>query len=100
IRAVRRELGRCELAAVVGAQHAQLAAALRLRSGLSTPDGVRSLSLATEDHYPHEAGEVVDEQQEVALTSWCDLSQGHTSPRARARAAPWLGSSPVGGRSA
>ena len=63
---------RRELAAVVGAQHAQLAAALRLRSSLSTPDGVRSLSLAAEDHHPHEAGEVVDEQQEVAPSSWCD----------------------------
>src|SRR6185369_5983009 len=65
IRAVRCELDRRELAAVVGAQHAQLAAALRLRSSLSTPDGVYSLSLAAEDNHPHEAGEVVDEQQEV-----------------------------------
>jgi hypothetical protein len=71
IRAVRRELSRREFAAVVGAQHAQLAAALRLRSDLHTPDGVRSLSLATKDHHPHVAGEIVDEQQEVASSSWC-----------------------------
>jgi hypothetical protein len=58
-------------ATVVGAQHAQLAAALRLRSGLHVPDGVRSLSLATKDHNPHVAGEVVDEQQEVASSSKC-----------------------------
>jgi hypothetical protein len=60
--AVRREFNRCEFAAVVGAQHAQLVAALRLRSGLRAPDGVRSLSLAVKDHNPHVAGEVVDEQ--------------------------------------
>ena len=50
-------------AAVVGAQHVQLAAVLRLRSSLRVPDGVHSLSLAAEDHHPHVAGEVVDEQQ-------------------------------------
>ena len=55
-------------AAVAGAQ---LAAALRLRSSLRAPDGVRSLSLAAEDHHPHVAGEVVDEQQEVASSSRC-----------------------------
>jgi hypothetical protein len=70
-RAVRRKLSRREFAAVVGAQHAQLAAALRLRSDLHTPDGVRSFSLATKDHHPHVAGEIVDEQQEVASSFWC-----------------------------
>jgi hypothetical protein len=35
------------------------------------PDGVRSLSLAAKDHNPHVAGEVVDEQQEVASSSRC-----------------------------
>jgi hypothetical protein len=75
IRAVRREFSRCEFATIVGAQHAQLAAALCLRSGLCTPDGVRSLSLAAKDHNPHVAGEVVDEQQEVASSSGC--SQCH-----------------------
>jgi hypothetical protein len=72
--AVRREFSRREFAAVVGAQHAQLAATLSLRSGLRVPDGVRSLSLAAKDHNPHVAGEVVDEQQEVASSyrcSWC-----------------------------
>jgi hypothetical protein len=71
IRAVRREFSRREFTAVVGAQHAQPAAALRLRSGLRAPDGVRSLSLATKDHSPHVAGEVVDEQQEVASSFRC-----------------------------
>jgi hypothetical protein len=71
IRAVRRELSHSEFTAVVGVQHAQLAAALRLRSDLHTHDGVRSLSLAAKDHHPHVAGEVVDEQQEVASSSWC-----------------------------
>jgi hypothetical protein len=61
IRAVRHEISRHEFAAVVGAQHAQLAAALRLRSVLRVPDGVHSLSLAAKDHNPHVAGEVVDE---------------------------------------
>jgi hypothetical protein len=61
IRAVRREFSRHEFNAVVGAQHTQLVAALRLRSGLSVPDGVRSLSLAAKDHNPHVAGEVIDE---------------------------------------
>jgi hypothetical protein len=49
----------------------QLEAALRLCSGLRTSDGVRSLSLAVKDHNPHEAGEVIDEQQEVASSSRC-----------------------------
>jgi hypothetical protein len=35
------------------------------------PDGIRSLSLAATDHNPHVAGEVVDEQQEVASSSRC-----------------------------
>jgi hypothetical protein len=35
------------------------------------PDGVHSLSLAVKDHNPHVAGEVVDEQQEVASSSAC-----------------------------
>jgi hypothetical protein len=39
------------------------------------PDGVRSLSLAAKDNNPHVAGEVVDEQQEVASSSRC--SQCH-----------------------
>jgi hypothetical protein len=60
-------------AAVVDVQHAQLAAALRLRSGLRAPDGVCSLSLATKYHNSHVAGEVVDEQQEVASSSGCSL---------------------------
>jgi hypothetical protein len=51
--------------------HAQLAAVLRLRSDLHTLDGVHSLSLAAKDHHPHVAGEVIDEQQEVASSSWC-----------------------------
>jgi hypothetical protein len=68
---VRREFSRCEFATVVGVQHAQLAAALCLRSGLRALDGVRSLSLAAKDHNSHVAGEVIDEQQEVALSSRC-----------------------------
>jgi hypothetical protein len=56
IRAVRHELCRREFTAVVGAQHTQLAVALRLRSDLHTLDGVRSLSLAAKDHHPHVAG--------------------------------------------
>jgi hypothetical protein len=32
---------------------------------------IRSLSLAAKDHNPHVAGEVVDEQQEVASSSRC-----------------------------
>jgi hypothetical protein len=39
------------------------------------PDGVRSLSLATKHHDPHVAGEVINEQQEVASSSGC--SQCH-----------------------
>jgi hypothetical protein len=71
IRAIRCEFSRCKFTAVVGAQHAQLAAALRLCSGLRAPDGVRSLSLTTKDHNPHIAGEVIDKQQEVASSSRC-----------------------------
>ena len=71
IGAVRREFSRRELAAVVSAQHAQFAAALRLHTNLRAPDGVRRFSLTAEDHHPHVAGEIVDEQQEVASTSWC-----------------------------
>jgi hypothetical protein len=56
---------------VVDAQHAQLAAALRLRNGLRVPDGVRSLSLTAKDHNPHVAGEVINEQQEVASSYRC-----------------------------
>jgi hypothetical protein len=71
IRAVRCEFSRREFAAIVGAQHAQLAATLRLRSGLRAPDGVHNLSLAAKDHNPHVAGEVVNEQQKVASSSRC-----------------------------
>jgi hypothetical protein len=71
IRAIRRKFSHREFAAVVGVQHAQLLAALRLRSGLRVPDGVRSLSLAAKDHNPHVAGEVIDEQQEVTSSSRC-----------------------------
>jgi hypothetical protein len=46
-------------------------ATLYLRSGLRARDGVRSLSIAAKDHNPHVAGEVVDEQQEVAPFSGC-----------------------------
>jgi hypothetical protein len=62
IHAVRHKLRCREFAAVVSAQHAQLAAALRLRSDLHTPDGVCSLSLAAKDHHPHVAREVVNER--------------------------------------
>jgi hypothetical protein len=71
IRAVRREFSRREFAAIVGAQYTQLAATLRLCSSLRAPDGVRSLSLAAKYHNPHVAGEVVDEQQEIASSSRC-----------------------------
>jgi hypothetical protein len=78
IRAVRRELSRREFAAVVGAQDAQLAAALRLRMDLHTLDGVRSLCLVAKDHHPHVAGEVVDKQQEVPSSFWCCWSHRAT----------------------
>jgi hypothetical protein len=68
---VRREFNHREFTAIVDAQYAQLVAALRLRSGLRAPDGVRSFSIAPEDHHPHVAGEVVDEQQEVTSSSQC-----------------------------
>jgi hypothetical protein len=68
IRAIRCEFSHREFAAIIGAQ---LAAALRLCSGLCTPDGVCSLSLATKDYNPHVAGEVIDEQQKVASSSGC-----------------------------
>jgi hypothetical protein len=71
-----------EFAAVVGAQHAQLADALCLRSGLRAPDGVHSLSLAVKDHNPHVAGEAVYEQQEVASSSRCSRCHRATGPRA------------------
>jgi hypothetical protein len=71
IRVVRHKFSRREFAAVVGAQHVQLAVALCLRSDLRAYDGVRSLSLAAKDHNPHVAGEVIDEQQEVASSSGC-----------------------------
>jgi hypothetical protein len=35
------------------------------------PDGVHSLFLTAKDHNPHVAGEVIDEQQEVAPSSRC-----------------------------
>jgi hypothetical protein len=62
---------RREFAAIVIVQHAQLAATLRLCSALRAPDGVRSLSLAAKDHNPHVAGEVINEHQEIALSSRC-----------------------------
>jgi hypothetical protein len=71
IHTVRREFSHREFTAVIGVQHVQLAAALRLRSGLRAPDGIYSLSLAAKDHNPHIAGEVVDEQQKVASSSRC-----------------------------
>jgi hypothetical protein len=78
ILAVRCKLSRCEFVTVVGVQHAQLAVALRLRSDLHTPDGVRNISLATKDHHPHVAGEIIDEQQEVVSSSWCGWCQRAT----------------------
>jgi hypothetical protein len=71
ISVVRCEFSHREFAAVIGTQHAQLAAALRLRSGLRAPDGVRSLTLAAKDHNLHVTGEVIDKQQEVASSSRC-----------------------------
>jgi hypothetical protein len=71
IRAVRREFNRREFTADVGAQHAQLVAALYLCNSLRAPDDVRSLSLTTKDQNPHVAREVVDELQEVAPSSRC-----------------------------
>ena len=59
---VRRELGRCELATVVRAEHPELAAALLLRGCLVALDGVRSCCLGIQQHGPHIAGGVVDEQ--------------------------------------
>jgi hypothetical protein len=50
--AARCEFSRHEFTTVVGAQHAQLAAALCLRS----------VSLAIKNHNPDVAGEVIDEQ--------------------------------------
>jgi hypothetical protein len=64
-------LMRRKFTVIVGAQHAQLAAALCLRSGLRTPDGVHSLSLAAKDRNPLVAGEVIDEQKEIASSSGC-----------------------------
>jgi hypothetical protein len=55
----------------VVALNAFFSAALRLCRSLCAPDGVRSLSLAAEDHHPHVAGVVVDEQQEVVSSSRC-----------------------------
>jgi hypothetical protein len=69
--AVQHEFSRREFIAIVCAQHAQLAAALCLRSGLRVRDGVRRLSLATKDLNPQVAREVVNEQQEVASSSGC-----------------------------
>jgi hypothetical protein len=71
IRVVRREFSRREFTAIVGVQHTQLVAALRLCSGLPALDGICSLSLAAKNHNPHVAGEVVDEPQEVASSSGC-----------------------------
>jgi hypothetical protein len=62
IRIVRREFSHREFITIVGAQHTQLAAALRLHSGLRVPDGVRNLSLTVKYHNPHVAEEVIDEQ--------------------------------------
>jgi hypothetical protein len=59
--AVRRELGRRELAAVVRAEHPELTAAL-LRGYLVALDGICSCCLRIEQHGPHVAGGVVDEQ--------------------------------------
>jgi hypothetical protein len=71
IRTVRREFSHREFTAIVGAQHAQLVATLCLCSSLRAADGVRSFSLAAKDHNSHVAGEVIDEQQEVASSSGC-----------------------------
>jgi hypothetical protein len=69
IHIVRREFIHRKFIVIVGAQHAQLAATLCVRSDLHVPDGVRSLSLAAKDHNSYVAGEVIDEQQEVASSS-------------------------------
>jgi len=65
--AVRCELSRHELAAIVHAQHTELAATL-LRSGLMALDGFRSSCLGVEEDRPHVAGDV-DEDEEVAPAS-------------------------------
>jgi hypothetical protein len=74
VSAVCRELSHRELAAVVRAQHTELAATL-LRSGLMTLDGVRSSCLGVKEDRPHVAGDVVDEGEEVvpaSRSSRCD----------------------------
>ena len=59
---VRRELSCREFTVVVRAEHPELAAALLLRGCLVALDGVRSCRLRIEQHGPHIAGGVVDEQ--------------------------------------
>ena len=58
--AICGEVGRRELAAVVCAQHLELAAAL-LCGCLMALDGVCSCRLGIEQHGPHVAGGIVDE---------------------------------------
>ena len=59
---VRRELSYHEFAAVVRAEHPELAAALLLRGCLVALDGVRNCYLGIEQHGPHIVGGIVDEQ--------------------------------------
>jgi hypothetical protein len=72
--AVRRELSRRELAAIVRAQHTKLTAILLLSSSLMTLDGVRSNYPGVEEDRPYIAGDIIDEEEEVASasrSSWC-----------------------------
>jgi hypothetical protein len=59
--AVRGELSRRELAAVVRAQHPKLAPTLVLRGRLNVLDGIRHSSLGPKKNHPHIPIDVVDE---------------------------------------
>jgi hypothetical protein len=60
--AVRRELSCREFAAIVRAEHPELAATLFLRGCLVALDGICNCHLRIEQHNPHAAGGIIDEQ--------------------------------------
>ena len=62
VSAIRGEVDRRELVAVVRAEHPELVAALLLHGCLMALDGVCSCRLGIEQHDPQVAGGIVDEQ--------------------------------------
>ena len=67
--AIRLEFHRSELSPAIGTQSEEFSSALVLSCCLDSLDGSRSSIFGVEQCYPHVPAEVIDEEQEVAITA-------------------------------